>query len=655
MKHIVFPFLIFSLTLLQGCNGGINNRLEQALVLADDNRAELEKVLNRYSTKPADSLKYRAACFLIENMPGYHYYEGEELDKHSIYFKLLAESDRNPKEILDSLGVVYGDFNIGNLKIKHDIHEIDSAYLCENIDLAFEVWQKQPWGKNISFHDFCEYILPYRIGNEKLTNWRKEYLELYGSFVDSLSNEDPVSAAKVFREKIIKTMNAPRFTLTRPNGYPLLDAETAKNLTGNCGDISQFILLAFRSAGIPCTMDYMPMRGDTNYSHTWISLKNHKNEYYVMDLLDEIVYVSETISNRTILKSKVYRTTFSHNTKSINQLSKFIENIPPQFSFLNYRFYDVTELYSNSFMKLTIPGSLLYTHEKKNQLVFLCAPAWLQWVPVDWCKSRKNKPLTFDIDAGCVLRLATFENGKLDFITDPFFVNKQTKDLEIYKPEDRGSVTLFSKFSIEKEYNFRKRMVGGVFEGSSHPDFRFPDTLHTIKEIPSRLFTRVPITSQKKYRYVRYKGPAQSHCNISEVQFYSDSVYLTGTILGTSGSWQNSGTHEYTNVFDGLTETSFDHDTPSEGWAGLDLGMPFTINEIIYSPRNRDNYIEIGQDYELFTSEQEGWKSLGRQTSSSDSLYYDNVPIGTLYFLRNHSSGNEERVFVMEGNTQVFR
>ena len=260
-------------------------------------------------------------------------------------------------------------------------------------------------------------------------------------------------------------MNAYRFTLTRPNGYPLLDAETAKNLAGNCGDISQFILLAFRSAGIPCTMDYMPMRGDTNYSHTWISLKNHKNEYYVMDLLDEIVYVSETISNRTILKSKVYRTTFSHNTRSINQLSKFIGNIPPQFSLLNYRFYDVTELYSYSFMKLTIPDNLLYTHEKKNKLVFLCAPAWLQWVPVDWCKPGKNKPLTFDIDAGCVLRLATFENGKLNFITDPFFVNKQTKDLEIYKPENRGNVTLFSKFSIESEYMFRERMVGGVFEG----------------------------------------------------------------------------------------------------------------------------------------------------------------------------------------------
>ena len=35
--------------------------------------------------------------------------------------------------------------------------EIDSAYLCRNIDWAFKVWQEQPWGKNISFETFCEF------------------------------------------------------------------------------------------------------------------------------------------------------------------------------------------------------------------------------------------------------------------------------------------------------------------------------------------------------------------------------------------------------------------------------------------------------------------------------------------------------------------
>ena len=38
--------------------------------------------------------------------------------------------------------------------------------LVSNIEWAFKVWREQPWGKNVSFEQFCEYILPYRIGNE---------------------------------------------------------------------------------------------------------------------------------------------------------------------------------------------------------------------------------------------------------------------------------------------------------------------------------------------------------------------------------------------------------------------------------------------------------------------------------------------------------
>lgn len=47
-----------------------NEALETALQLAGENRSELEKVLDHYSRTPADSLKLRAAEFLIANMPG---------------------------------------------------------------------------------------------------------------------------------------------------------------------------------------------------------------------------------------------------------------------------------------------------------------------------------------------------------------------------------------------------------------------------------------------------------------------------------------------------------------------------------------------------------------------------------------------------------
>ena len=193
-KYFVIATIFF---LFFGCAGEVSDlKLEQALQLSGTNRSELEKVLHRYASHSADSLKYRAARFLIENMPGYYYFEGEELDKHAVYFDVLGKSKKQPPQILDSLYQIIGNFNPNALKIKEDIREVDSALLCENIDHAFMVWEKYPWNKNTSFDDFCENILPYRIRNERLSSWRKEYYTLFSPYVDSLETDDPIVAAK---------------------------------------------------------------------------------------------------------------------------------------------------------------------------------------------------------------------------------------------------------------------------------------------------------------------------------------------------------------------------------------------------------------------------------------------------------------------------
>lgn len=137
--------------------------VEASLRSSGVNRKELEKVLHHYQKNPADSLKYKAACFLIENMPFYTYSYGEQLENYKSYYTWLKKSKgKTPQQVVDSIKKIYGPMKEPSKK--RDIMEIDSAYLCRNIDWAFKVWQEQPWGKNISFETFCEYILPYRMG-----------------------------------------------------------------------------------------------------------------------------------------------------------------------------------------------------------------------------------------------------------------------------------------------------------------------------------------------------------------------------------------------------------------------------------------------------------------------------------------------------------
>lgn len=68
--------------------------------LAGENRPELEAVLQHYSTDKADSLKYRAARFLIENLPLHYGYAGKGLEDFKCdYDSLFCDKDI-PRQVL---------------------------------------------------------------------------------------------------------------------------------------------------------------------------------------------------------------------------------------------------------------------------------------------------------------------------------------------------------------------------------------------------------------------------------------------------------------------------------------------------------------------------------------------------------------------------
>jgi hypothetical protein len=124
-----------------------------------------------------------------------------------------------------------------------------------------------------------------------------------------------------------------------------------------------------------------------------------------------------------------------------------------------------------------------------------------------------------------------------------------------------------------EEYTWR--MVGGVFEGTNGDPVSGPYTaIHTIATTPSVAWNSVNV-SLGDYRYLRYRGPAGSHGNVAEIQFYRDGVKLTGTGFGTSGSWNNGG-DTFDKALDGDTSTFFDGPVADGNFVGIDAGGPGT-------------------------------------------------------------------------------
>ena len=195
-------------------------------------------------------------------------------------------------------------------------------------------------------------------------------------------------------------------------------------------------------------------------------------------------------------------------------------------------------------------------------------------------------------------------------------------------------------------------MYGSTFEASNDKNFKHADTLFQITEIPFRLFNTQLIDNNNKYRYIRYCGGNESYCGISEIQIFGDTDFeiLKGSPFGSIGV----NNHSQDNAFDENPYTSFYTSNPSGDWIGLDLGEPRKISKIIYTPRNRDNNIRVNDTYELLYLKKNIWNSLGRQTATSDSLVFNNVPSNSLLYLKNHTRGNQERIFIYKDDIQVF-
>lgn len=86
----------------------------------------------------------------------------------------------------------------------------------------------------------------------------------------------------------------------------------------------------------------------------------------------------------------------------------------------------------------------------------------------------------------------------------------------------------------------------------------------------------------------------------------------------------------------------------------MDFGRPVELERIIYTGRGDGNSIDIGDIYELFYWDSQGWVSLGRKNATNIRLTYRNVPGGGLYLLRDLTKGKNERIFTYENGRQVW-
>lgn len=638
-----FLYGIAAAALLASCGG--NRALEQALRAAGDNRPELEKVLTHYAHDPADSLKYRAAVFLIENMPYHFSYSSPGIER---FFEAAAElyaSDSVSKSLpdpLDSLLRVH--ISSRDVVLQPDIQTISSGVLISNIDEAFEAL-KYPWAAGMSFDDFCENILPYRITTEPVEEWRSAYRARFQPAIDSLARIGATTeeVTRYFIGTRDQTIFYP--TAFKPDLPPLLQLQMR---AGNCQDYCNLGCYALRTFGIPAASEFTPNWGNRSMGHEWNALLRLADTLIPFMIGDRVEFGRHLVRSSNLVK--VYRKTYSIQRQSL-AMQRLKEEIPPLFR--DPYFKDVSAEYFDP-VDVEVDLDVPFEHTKKA--VYIMVFDDKDWVAMDWAYKKGKKAVFRNMATGAAYIAMYYHDNRFYPASYPFYIDTQGRK-QVLRPNPNATETvgLKRKYTDYKVALYCLRMLHGRFQGANRPDFSDAADLHVIEEIPEAVFNTVSLNTPGEYRYLRYLAGPDSFGNVAEIEFYDrNGRLLEGEIIGTEGSYYDDG-QDRRMAFDKDGLTFFDAPIREGAWTGMAFAQPVTLAEIMYLPRNDDNFIRKGETYELYYWDNR-WVSMGRQVGEKEgqTLIYNDVPKQTLLLLRNHTKGVEERIFTYEDGRQVW-
>ncbi len=409
-KHILFFYLLISnLVFAQH-----PEPVEVALKKAGNNRNELEKAIN-HCKKTGDTLKLKAIYFLIANMD-IHYtsdYYWENSEKQKVAFNELDYSD------FDQAMVAFETVKEKNPGLKprsivyKDIETITANYLIDNLEKAFDSWESSPI-ENISFDNFCEYILPYRIRIEPLQDWRDSYAKKYSWITEKTKAIGLNATLPNLSDDIYGWFTSTWREGARKEPLPVLGSmQILLRKQGSCDDIASLGVFAMRSKGIPATVNIIPYWATSTGGHVLNTFFDSSKAIPFNQTTDQ------SIKELSREPAKVLRITYSKQTKTLASFED--QNAIPKGILRNQNYIDVT----SDFWKTTAVNCTLYPINNQPKIVYATTFNGLKWSPFWWGKVTENQTQFSQICINTVVIPQYYNNEKMIPAGAPIVIGEQ--------------------------------------------------------------------------------------------------------------------------------------------------------------------------------------------------------------------------------------
>ena len=145
-----------------------------------------------------------------------------------------------------------------------DQGDYSEEFFRENVKMSLLARREMPWGKDVPDQLFRHFVLPVRVNNERLDDFRKVYYDTLKTRVAGLSMHDAALEINHWCHE--------KATYTPSDGRTSSPMATILSGEGRCGEESTFTVAAMRTLGIPARQVYTPRWAHTDDNHAWVEV-----------------------------------------------------------------------------------------------------------------------------------------------------------------------------------------------------------------------------------------------------------------------------------------------------------------------------------------------------------------------------------------------
>ena len=143
-----------------------------------------------------------------------------------------------------------------------DVADYSLDYHLAQVEYALKARAEMPWGKNVPEREWLHFVLPVRVNNENLDDFRTTCYDELKARVQGLTMEQAVMEVNHWCHEHVTYKPSDARTSS-----PLASMKTA---TGRCGEESTYTVAALRAVGIPARQVYTPRWAHTDDNHAWV-------------------------------------------------------------------------------------------------------------------------------------------------------------------------------------------------------------------------------------------------------------------------------------------------------------------------------------------------------------------------------------------------